>query len=612
MSPLRIRLALGLSVALPALAVSWGFHDGQVVFVLYREPKLALAMITGWCLIALVAWLRPEAVSPRELLATLTAPSPARLPIISGTLFLGWMALTGLWSPVPRLYLYEILQYLSFGAWTWVLLTWSRLETGIADTVRAGMVLSLGLVTVIGLTQLSGLLPALSVWLQPINPQFGADHPSLMGYKNPAALAVLGQIFLLAGWAWGSQSRKLQIFLVGLLAAELLYLATLHSRTSYLALAAGTVFLLTTLGVDAWRRGRLHRKQAQRLGLAAVALASVFIIALITDPSTRQRAGSMGPFLSVEGYLQSDRGTYFRNTLHMVGHHPAGVGLGHWQTFYPVFRKHDRDRSFDESFQVRRAHSDHVQILGEAGWVGAGLWCIFLVSVLYACLRHGGREGISISAQWVALVVAMATDYVQEMPYHKLLFFMVAFLALSRSLNRSHEEGDRERPTSAGVARLPSWAFLRAAILSVTAIVVSIAAAEHLRKQQLSTELLRRHSGAVSSLERNGRVEKATLEEILRLGRYTESLRGFTKTDHRRYLALAHTASLLGDRTSAQGQAACALEIHPYSPKVMAMMSSLTQAPESQKWNRAYRHVMNEATSGFELDLPEIPTNCPN
>ncbi len=606
-----IRFGLGLAITLPALAVSWGFTNGQVVFVLYREPKLALAMITAWCSIAAVAWLRPRAVFPRELLATLTKPSPSRPSLMLAALFLGWLTVTGLWSPVRQLYLYEILQYLTFGALVWVLLTWSRLEVGIADAVRAGIVASLGLVTIIGLAQLSGFFPALESWLRPINPQFGADHPSLMGYKNPAALAVLGQIFLLAGWVWTSRSRKLRLLLIGLLAAELFYLATLHSRTSYLALAVGATFLVTVFLVK-WRHGGLRPDPSkaipiQRLGLVAAVLLSIFAIALIADPATRQRAASMGQFLSVEGYLQSDRGTYFRNTLEMVKQHPSGVGLGHWQTFYPVFRKYDRSRSFDESFQVRRAHSDHVQLLGETGWVGAGLWLALLGSVLYACLRHGGREGSWTGAQWTALIVAMATDYVQEMPYHKLLLFLVAFLALSRLTDRGDED-----PMSSAPPAFPSGAFLRAATLTWVALGISLVAAEHLRKQQLSAELLRRYSGAMDDLRRDGRVERTSLQALLQLGEQTASLRGFTKVDHRRHLALAHTASLLGDRGSAFKHAACALEIHPYSPKAMAMMSSLTEAPESQKWSRAYRHVMHEATSGFELDLPKIPTNCPD
>ena len=83
-------------------------------------------------------------------------------------------------------------------------------------------------------------------------------------------------------------------------------------------------------------------------------------------------------------YLESDRGVYLRNTLNMARYRPFGVGLGDWQSQYPVFRSVRRSADFTDQgleVQVRRAHSDHVQFLGEAGWPGFVLWLAYGISI---------------------------------------------------------------------------------------------------------------------------------------------------------------------------------------------------------------------------------------
>lgn len=589
-----LRAWLFLTVALPALAISRGMHGDEVVFVLYREPKLTAAMVGAWLLLAILAWARPAIFSRQELAKTLRRPE-----IRLGLAFVTWMALTGLWGVVPELYVYEIQQYLTL-ALLWVaLVTWARLESDVGAIVRAGLCSSAAVVTGIAGLQVAGLLPDLA----PIDPHFGASHPSLMGYKNPAALAILGQLFLLAGLVIRARSRRARILLGALVTAEIVYLATLHSRTTYVALGVGVGFAVAL----ALSRTEARRWLPRILGTAAVA-GTVFAIALLADADNLARFRSLAGVMSPDGYLHSDRGTYLRNTLNIVEHHPAGVGLGHWQTCYPVFRLHDRYRSFDATFQVRRAHSDHVQVLGEGGWFGLGLWLAWIGLVLFRAgrryYRHGDVDALFTTAQLVTVTMAMATDYVIEMPYHKLQFFLLAFLACavseSRDANSSIPDSRSFRPSRP-----------LAIGLSLAALAMAFYQVEALRKQQLSAELLRSYTAIVEELGQEGKVPLAALDRVRILGSRFDERRGTSKTYHRDHLARAHLALLRGDSEEARRQVACALELHPYSSKAFGLMARAAPPDEIRKWQRAQTHVLDEATAGFELEIPRISMTCP-
>ncbi len=71
-----------------------------------------------------------------------------------------------------------------------------------------------------------------------------------MGYKNPMAMALLGQLFILAGFTAASTSKlnwKRTGPLAALLILEVVYLVTLQSRAALFGLAAGLIFLFCSL-----------------------------------------------------------------------------------------------------------------------------------------------------------------------------------------------------------------------------------------------------------------------------------------------------------------------------------------------------------------------------
>ncbi|MDA8020381.1 MAG: O-antigen ligase family protein [Thermoanaerobaculia bacterium] len=585
------RVLLFFVVALPALALSVGRVEGRAVFVLYREPKLVVAMCGIWLLLGVLAWRRPEVFRFHRLAATMRQPA-AWLGVVLGV----WFATTGLWARVPENWLYELAQYVTFGGLFLVLGTWSRDDPDVAATIQWALVASLGIVTAIGLWQWAGL--PLPMVLPPIRPELGALHPSLMGYKNPAALAVTGQVLVLVGLASRTQQTWQRAALGGLVALELLYVASLGSRTAILALGTG---LAVCLAGALWTYRRdAGRAKATRIVLGSALVFVVFLLAVAAArPEARDRIGSMlRYFASPADYLDSDRGTYLRNTVHMARIEPWGVGLGDWQTTYPVFRRFGRTVSFDESFEVRRAHSDHVQVLGETGWVGLTLWLAWLGTLVISPFRrfHRSREPahLFLAGQIVVLATAMATDYFVEWPYGKFQLFLLATLALSVS-SRSHVETRRPGP-----GRVRVLAFL----VVVLATLVFASQWMHLRRSQIAAEMERRYGLVVGELQKLGRVERSRLEAIRTLGVQHERWPGVDKTAYRTYLVMAHVAHLAGKSDEALGAARRATRLHPYSIDALDMMARITSEPCATRWRGARDHVSDEATRGFEGRYP--------
>ena len=573
-----------LAIVVPALAVGWVRDDGRIAAVLYREPKLVAAGVLGWTFAAAFLWAWRRRLTAADLAAAIERPAMLALGA-----FLAYLAATGLWVRVPQNYFYELDQYLLLALLVVLLLAWTERDARLPGRVRAGLVASLAAVTAVGVLQILAPLPFLS----PIDPEIGVAHPSLMGYKNPAALAVLGQLFLLAGWvaetrgnAGRGVSRRLGLGL--LLAVELVYLVSLRSRTSYAALAAGSVFL-----VGLWLARRPPRRALLRGAAAAAAAVALVAAAVAIHAPARERARSALAYAaSPRAYLESDRGVYLRNTLNMARHRPLGVGLGDWQTQYPVFRSVRRTADFMDpppDVDVRRAHSDHVQLLGEAGWPGLVLWLGFLLLLAAAPIRgylRDGRPGaLFAAAQVVALAAAMASDYYLEMPYHKLQFFLVVYLALAAPPRRPNGR--------APCAPTPTKAMPAAAV--VLALVALLQLGYHVllaRKVALAA--------AVATSYRRG--DDAA---VLAAGRELAAVPGHTKTLFRDYLLVAHSARQAGADALAGAAARKSLELHPYHLNALRFMATVAADPETAAhWRRAYEHVRDEAVHGYEARYP--------
>ena len=586
---LLLKSLLVTLVLLPGLCFYVGLRDGAVAFVLYREPKRIAILLLGWIFLMAAAWiLRP---SRRELAQVLLGPI-----FLTWVAFMGTLALTHRQALVGENFLYEGHQYLLLTLLLLTLGVWARRDPSLPRLVCTGVAFSLALTSLVSFLQWGLEIP----FLPPIDPELGTVHPSFMGYKNPMALALLGQIFLVAERALRSRASTPRRWWRLLLVAEALLLASMESRTAYLALAVGMIVLLA-LGL----RRRPTRRNLLRVTAAAGLLGILFLSVWTFSPSARQRIASLGALLRHPGaYGETDRGTYLRNTLQMVSHQPLGVGLGDWQSWYPVYRLHNRSRAFTGTHQVRRAHSDHVQFLGEAGWGGLALWWTFLGILIYSvgrrALAGSRREFLPfdgfLAAQIVAVVVAMAGDYFLEMPFHKFLFVLLVFLALPRGIRE-----ETPPPSQQPVGGIP-WIPL--AVTALALLVLPRVAGEG-KKIVLDATLSSELQTFASQLRTHPGAARKRAEHILELGERFQSLPGHSKTFFRQYLQLAQTAAWAGRPLKAHRWAQQALRLHPYSPDAFALMAAISREPSlARRWRDAHRFLMDEATDGYSHPLP--------
>ena len=577
-----LRWLLAATVALPVLVFTFGTRQGQVVFVLYREPKLAAIQILGWSLLGFLFWTYRESLRARSLLAEALRPPWRWL-----ALFLAYGLVTGLWVAVPANLFYELSQYALLLLLVLSLGIWSGRDAAVPAIVEHGLVLGIGATVLVGLVQAAFPIAVLS----PIDPGSGVANPSFLGYKNVMALAIVGQVFLLVRLILVYGRCRRGRLLALLLAAELVYLASLKSRTSYLALLGGGAVLLVLLAI---------RKQLRwRAALAGALAVALFVVALAADPGARNRAGSMLSYVRHPArYLESDRGTYLLNSLQMVRYHPLGVGFGDWQTQYPVYRLHRRDLYFTATVQVRKAHSDHVQTFAETGWPGFALWSVFWASLLAvpirAYLRSGGTEPLLLAAQVAAYGIAMGTDYVTEHPYLKFELLLVAFLAA---------RGAAPRILSCG--RPSRWLAVAVTVLAMAGVGYSICS---VYKANLAATATARYVAAMEHRELRGGgpdlgpIETELLQEGSRAGAAMARTPGYGKGLSDDYRVLSQIELELGRRREALTYARTSLRFHPYSPNTFRLMAELLRKRRpsaAAEWNLAADYIMNQATHGF-------------
>ena len=592
-----LRLALFGLTFLSAIAVGFGTRDGEVVFMMYRQPKLLAIQLLGWLFVLLYVWWRRDAFGTVVRgLGRDTLPA-----LLVG--FIGLLVLSLVWATVRWNSLYELLQYAVLLAVFLVIVEWARDDDRVRLDVVLGMVVAMAVATVVGLVQARWAIPFLS----PIDPQFGVENPSLMGYKNPMAQALLAQIYLLAFLVFrrGSDAaacrrRAIRLGLGVLLVVEMAYLGTLQSRAVYTALILTAPVLI---GVLAWRALRERRVVAAVVALTL--MVGAFAVGVATVPGARERLSSIGEVLgSGIDILGEDRPVYASNTLVMVRDRPFGVGVGNWQVLYPVYRSHGRGVAFSEEMQVRRAHSDPVQFLGEAGWQGLGLWVALLgAGVLLSWTRYrrdGDDLSLFVGFQIAAVAVAGTFDYIMDLPYGKLQVVLLLALAAAAQPARSHQPPQRRSRT------IP----IALTVVAVLALFYTVALTNRSFEAATIRETYERHGLATANPGRLTNGQRSGAVQLDLLGRRFESLLGQDKTFHKDFLILAHAAWLNGDPDRAAHLAGRSLELQPYYPNALRFLAMLYQDTDPElaaRYAATYDYVLNQATEGFRIEYPPLP-----
>lgn len=608
-----LRVVLSGLVIVPALTVTLEARNGRLLFIEYREPKLAAALLVGTVFLALFVSIHGPARSARIASEGL-AENPELKPF---ALLLCLMALSGLWAAVPENWWYEVRQYSLFFAVALLVRWWARRDPSVSDGLVASVCGVTGLLALIGGLQAVGVLP----WLVPIDPGYGVGYPSLLGYKNPMALAVVGQLFLLPLLAdrvlrsrGASRRRSLLLAAVAaLFILECVYVAFLKSRTSYLALGLGLVLgLALTLSRTSITE---RRPAAPHLGIGLLGAILTLGLLLGLNGDLRDRLLSVKVDY-VDSWSESDRVTYLLNSISMARHRPFGVGLGDWQTHYPVYRAYNPEVAFSEAVQPRRAHGDHAQILGELGLPGFVLWAFFWAHLLWRRFRPD-RQDDPIRSRWLGVqcfvfLVAMAGDFVLEHPYLKLQFFLA--LALPAGVSEGSLAAVRgnlppiARPRHRAVRPgRPLVPVLALAVVSATAWETS-----KLAVRLRDSSLLRLHYVRIAEARAASRppeVLRPDVRRALAAGDRFVRGHGHTKTFYKDYLIFAETALLSGRPGLAQDLAWTSLELHPYNSQAFRLLAEIWapfDADRSGMFQEVHLDILEGPTSGFRRNYPSV------
>ena len=406
------------------LAIMFGRSYGYFIFTAYREPKLVHIQLFSWLLIAMF-WF--AYVFRHEDVMRIKAIVKDRYFLLI-LCFVAFLSLTTVNSLVPSASFYELIQYFTLIN-LYVVLTFLWQEDGFFEVSLLGVVLGLAVATFIGLYQyFLGQIP----FLMPISRYH--FFASTFGNKNPMALAVCAQLYLAILWFNSVRAIRHGWVIIGVgavvLLAEFFYLVMLGSRTSYGAVALSILFSLGCFVLLAILKRRFKPLFFAVMFTLFGLLAAYGAISVNKAAQARVQRTIFFIKRPAE-YLNTARGVCLRNSVHMANSRVLGVGIGNWGIAYPFYRKVKYPRIFNKRVQIRRAHNDYAQMLGETGWMGLMLFlCVLfwpLLRGMRVAFRDDSGEMFLLTSQLVAFLFLMLTDFCIEMPYHK--FFLFTILA---------------------------------------------------------------------------------------------------------------------------------------------------------------------------------------
>jgi O-antigen ligase len=270
--------------------------------------------------------------------------------------------------------------------------------------------------------------------------RFAAPFGSFVNRHNFAAymeMTLCVPLGLLFTGAVAKDKRLLYLTAIALMGVALLLSG---SRGGLVALLA-EVILLVMLTTGAGSRKTLFLKVGSAvLLIAAIVVGSVFIGG---ESSLTRIADSAG-----SNDVTSDRGHIWSVTMDVIANNmPLGAGLG---AFGVAYTPHD-DRSGLE--RVEQAHNDYLQVISDAGIIGAIigfllLFWLFQVGLQAAKTENLYRRGVAIGALagCFAILVHSIFDFVLHTTAVSILFIMLMTLIVAC---RNRYDDDIE---------LPEWA----------------------------------------------------------------------------------------------------------------------------------------------------------
>jgi len=225
------------------------------------------------------------------------------------------------------------------------------------------------------------------------------------------------------------------------------------SRGGMVSIAA-EMTLIAVFGIGAKRqRGRgvntlasPGRLRSAALIILVATLISAGILWVGSEPVVSRLLPSQiaGQHSKSETFFSS-RGWIWRDSIAMISANPiVGVGLGAYETAYPIYSRDDGSQVLGQSYAVDRAHNDYLQILAEFGVIGAAIALWFIVLVFRAVAR-GMRNGdqlmagvaLGCGASIFGMLAHSFFDFNLQLPSNALLFLLLTAVASRTSARRT-------------------------------------------------------------------------------------------------------------------------------------------------------------------------------
>jgi len=273
------------------------------------------------------------------------------------------------------------------------------------------------------------------------------------GYMELTVALPLGLLF---SGALETHKRPLYAFAALLMAVSLILT---NSRGGMISLTAEVLFVIVVAGPGVGSRTSSRLRGVLWRAGAALAFAIVLLFGAIAvgGPSVFNRLlGTVNAADPTTG-----RAHFWNVTLDVIKHHPfIGSGLG---SFGVIYTRYDYSNGM---YRLEQAHNDYLQILADAGMVGAALGASFLIILFSKGFARRNtddkfRRGIATGALagCFAVLVHSAFDFTLHTTANALLFLVLAAIAtLDRRVDESagHRRRRRRSSTSEVAAAAPS------------------------------------------------------------------------------------------------------------------------------------------------------------
>lgn len=435
-------LILCIAIILSALAFGTVHYWTQAIFFLGAVAILTLWLIDGWILGSFrisrnVLQLPLLGMFVLGLIQLLPLRTPGNTETLS-------IPLTNSLSFDPystRLVLIQLTSLLIYFVATLVFIdTPKRLRLLVRTITIFGFFLA-----IFGLTQ-SLISPTKVYWIRELTQStaFGPfiNRHHFAGYMELTLALPLGLLF---SGSVEKEKRFIYLFVAGLMGVALIMT---NSRGGLISLIAEILFLAATMGFrrhhkkreSAARKPRI-KSAATKAGLALALIVALFggVVLLGGEEALSRFVGSVNTDDPTTG-----RAHFWGVTVDIIKNHPLmGTGLGAFGVVYTGYDSHNG------LYRLEQAHNDYLQVLSDAGIVGAAIGLFFVISLFRMGFARREspddfRRGVATGALagCFAVLVHSFFDFTLHTPSNALLFLVLAALA---TLNGRVEEVQSRR-----------------------------------------------------------------------------------------------------------------------------------------------------------------------